>query len=442
MATWVNPKKLVMIDRYSNPEINSIWTLETKFKVWLEIEVAVCEAWNRRGMINDADLKTIKEKAGFDLKRIDEIEAEVQHDVIAFLTSVKEHIGPAGRFVHYGLTSSDVGDTALCLQMVRAADIILNRIDTLLDKLKIQIQKHRHQIMIGRTHGIHAEPTTLGLKLATYYAELQRDKERLISAREDIAVGKLSGAVGTFSNIDPIIEEEVCKSLGLQPDPISTQVISRDRHANYLSVMGIIAGTLDRLAQEVRLLQKTEGREIEEPFAKGQKGSSAMPHKRNPVICERICGLARVIQGNVQSAYRNMPLWHERDISHSSAERVIIPDSTIALEYILGKAIYVVENLHVYPESMDRVLKHSRGLIFSQRLLLALVDKGLEREESYKIVQTMAMDVWADSTKTVLDEAKKHPSITDKLSEKELSEIFSVDYFLRNIETIFRRLGL
>ncbi len=431
-----------MIPRYSNPEIAGIWELENKYRIWLDVEIAVCEAWHKRGMIPDEDLKTIKEKAGFDAARIDEIEKEVHHDVIAFLTSVKEHIGPSGRYVHYGMTSSDLVDTAQNMQMTQSADILLAKVDRAIEAAKSLAIKYKDQAMIGRTHGIHGEPTTLGFKFAHFYAEMVRNRERLVEARKQIAVGALSGAVGTFSNIDPDIEEEVCRSVGLESDLITTQVINRDRHAHFLAVLGIIAGSLDRMAQEVRLLQKSESREVEEPFMKGQKGSSAMPHKRNPVICERICGLARVIQSNVMVGYRDMPLWHERDISHSSAERVVLADSTIALDYILGKMIFVLENIHVYPDAMERVMNHTRGLIFSQRTMLNLIDTGLEREEAYAIVQENSMKVWDDQNLTLRRALEEDARSATRLSEEKLDEIFDVKYFLRNIDKVYKRLGL
>lgn len=431
-----------MIERYSNPEIAGIWSLENKFRVWLEVEIAVCESWNTRGVISDEEMAQIKNKADFQVERILEIEEEVQHDMIAFLTNVRENVGPAGRWVHYGLTSSDVGDTALCLQMKRSGELLQTRLDELIEVVKAQAIRYKDQVMIGRTHGIHGEPTTLGMKMAHFYAELLRDRERLARAIEEISVGKLSGAVGTFSNIDPQVEEEVCNRLGLTADLITTQVINRDRHSAYMATMGIIAGGLERVAQEIRLLQKSEGREVEEPFSKGQKGSSAMPHKRNPVICERVCGLSRVIQSNVQAAYRDQPLWHERDISHSSAERVIIPDSVIALEYIMGKMIFVIQNLHVYPENMERVLWHTRGLLFSQKLMLRLVDQGLEREDAYKIVQTASMDVWADSELTLQARMKSDPEVAKLLSAAEIDDIFQIEPYLRNIDAIYARLGL
>ncbi len=431
-----------MIKRYSNPEIAAIWELENKYRIWLDVEIAVCEAWNRRGQIPDEDLRIIKEKAAFDAERIDEIEKEVHHDVIAFLTSVKEHVGPSARFIHFGMTSSDLVDTAQNIQLKQSAVILKNRLEKITDVLRRNALKYKDQVMIGRTHGIHGEPVTLGFKFAHMYAEMLRNKERLEEAERQISVGALSGAVGTFSNIDPDVEEEVCRSLGLESDLITTQVINRDRHAHFLAVLGIIAGGLDRIAQEIRLLQKSEGREVEEPFAKGQKGSSAMPHKRNPVVCERICGIARVIQSNVQTGYRNMPLWHERDISHSSAERIILADSVIALEYIMSKMIYVLENIHVYPDAMERTMNVTRGLIYSQRLMLALIDAGMEREEAYAVVQTASMKVWADQNLTLKGLVSGDPQVNSRLTGDQLDEIFSVDYYLRNIDKIYKRLGL
>lgn len=431
-----------MIARYSNKEISSIWDLENKFRLWLEVEIAVCDAWHKRGFIPAEDLKNIKDKADFQLERILEIEAEVHHDVIAFLTNVKENVGPSGRFIHYALTSSDIGDTALCMQMKQAGEIIKTRLEELIEAVRNKAIQYKDQVMVGRTHGIHGEPTTLGLKFAYFYAELLRDRDRLTRAIEDISVGALSGAVGTYSNVDPDLEQDVCKTLGLTPDPITTQVVNRDRHAHYMCVLGIIAGGLERMAQEIRLLQKTEGREIEEPFMKGQKGSSAMPHKRNPVICERICGLARVIQSNVMAAYRDMPLWHERDISHSSTERIILPDSTIALEYILAKMIFVVKNLHVYPENMDRVLNITRGLIFSQRLLLSLIEKGMQREDAYLVVQRASMDVWNSQDIHLRQRIAEEKEVQQLLSNSDLDEIFKIEYFLRNVDKIFQRVGL
>lgn len=431
-----------MIERYSNPEISNIWTIENKYKLWLKIELEVCEAWYRRGLIPEKDIKEIREKANFDVRKISEIEEKVQHDVIAFLTNVKEFVGESGRWIHYGLTSSDIGDTAISLQLKESTEILLKKIDKLIIILKEKSIQYKDIIMMGRTHGIHAEPITLGLKFAHFYAEMLRNKERLLRAKEEISVGKLSGAVGTFSNISPDIEEEVCSRLGLKPDPIATQVISRDRHAFFISTLAIIAGTLERLAQEIRLLQKTEAREVEEPFTEGQKGSSAMPHKRNPVISERICGLARVIQSNVITALRNMPLWHERDISHSSAERIIFPDSTIALDYILDKTYYVLKNLNVYPENIEKVLNTTRGLIFSQKVLLHLVQKGLTREDAYKLVQNLSMEIWNNPNLSLKEELLKRKEFNSYISLEEVEKIFDFKDFLKNIDLIYKRLGL
>ena len=431
-----------MIERYSNPEISKVWSLENKFKLWLKIEIEVCEAWYRRGLIPEQDMIQIRQRANFDIQRILQIEEEVQHDVIAFLTSIKEHVGDAGRWIHYGLTSSDIVDTALSLQLKESSEILLKKIDKFIYLLKEKSLQYKDLIMIGRTHGIHAEPITLGLKFAHFYAEMIRNKERLIEAKEQISFGKLSGAVGTYSNIDPEIEIEVCKNLGLNPESIATQVINRDRHAFFLSILGIISGTLERFAQEIRLLQKSEGREIEEPFLEGQKGSSAMPHKRNPVISERICGLARIIQSNVIIGFRNMPLWHERDISHSSAERIVLPDSTIALDYILDKACYILENLKVYPENIQKVLGLTRGLIFSQKLLLALVQKGIPREEAYKKVQKISMEIWNEQNLNLKDEVSKREEFTKILTKEEINSIFQYQDFLTNIDVIYKRLGL
>lgn len=431
-----------MIERYSNPEIAEIWSLQSKYKYWLRVELAVCRSWQKRGLIPLSAMQEIEKKADFQVEAIAAIEAKVQHDMIAFLSNLRENIGPASRYVHYGLTSSDVGDTALGLQLKDSTEILRDRLDELIAALAKQARKYKKQVMIGRTHGIHGEPSTLGLKFALFYAELKRSRRRLLEAQKESAVGKLSGAVGTFSNIDPDIESEVCKELGLGIDPISTQVVGRDRHAYYSCVLGLLAGNLEHIAQEIRLLQKTEGREVEEPFAPGQKGSSAMPHKRNPVICERICGIARVIQSNVQTAYRNIALWHERDISHSSAERIILPDSIIALEYALDKMNYVIRNLHVYPENMERVLYTTRGLLFSQRLLLALIENGLEREAAYSCVQTLSMKVWQDQKLSLRSEAQKDPQIQKLLSNEKLKEIFQIEYYVRNVDKIFERLEL
>ncbi len=432
-----------MIDRYSNPEISNIWTLENKFKIWTEIEIIACEVRFKKGEIPEADFRDIQTKAKFNVEEILELEKTLQHDVIAFLTNLGSYIGPASRHVHYGLTSSDIGDTALCVQMVQAIDIIINRTKEVIQIAKEKAIEYKKTPCIGRSHGIHAEPMTLGLKFALFYSEMLRNLERLEQAKVEIGVGKFSGAVGTFSNTDPEVEEYVCERMGLKVDPITTQVITRDRHAFYMSVLGIVASSLDRFATEIRLLQKTEGREVEEPFGKGQKGSSAMPHKRNPVICERICGIARVIRSNVSVAYQNMPLWHERDISHSSAERIILPDSTIALEYILDKMKFVIKNLHIYPEASLRVLGTTRGLFFSQKAMLGLINHGgMSREKAYETIQSHAMAVWADQGESLLGRLEKDPEVSSVLSPSQLKDIFSIEPYLKNIDSIYRRLGL
>ena len=430
-----------MIERYSRPEIARIWDLENKFRIWLDIEIAACEVHAEKGIIPEKDLKDIKEKADFSVARILEIESQVHHDVIAFLTAVGENVGPASRYIHYGLTSSDIGDTALSLQMIQAGNIILAGLETLIDKLREKALEYRDTPCMGRSHGVHAEPTTFGMKMALMYAEFQRDRERIHRAIENVSVGKFSGAVGTFSNIDPDVEEKVCARLGLRADPISTQVVQRDRHAEYCAALAITAGSLDKLATEIRHLQRTEVREAEEPFQKGQKGSSAMPHKRNPILCERVTGLARVIKSNLNVALDNITLWHERDISHSSAERVILPDSTIALDYLIHRMIFIIANLHVYPETMMDNINRTGGLFYSQSLLLKLVEKGLSREEAYKVVQDLAMRVW-NREGTLPELCRKDKTISAKLNTKELDDIFDLRSYLKNICHVFKKVGL
>jgi adenylosuccinate lyase len=430
-----------MIDRYSRPEISRIWELENKFRIWLDIEIAACEVMSERGIVPKEDLKIIKEKAGFNVERILEIEAQVHHDVIAFLTCVGEYVGPSSRYIHYGLTSSDIGDTALCIQMKQSGEIILKGIDNLCGKLKAQAVKYKMTPCMGRSHGVHAEPTTFGLKMALYYQEFLRNKERMINAIKNISFGKLSGAVGTFSNIDPDIEQEVCARLGLNPTPVATQVIQRDRHAEYMAAIAITAGSLDKLATEIRHLQRTEVREAEEPFRAGQKGSSAMPHKRNPILCERVSGLSRVIKSNLFTALDNMTLWHERDISHSSAERVILPDSTVTLDYLLSNMAFIIENLHIYPETMMKNLKSSGELFNSQSLLLKLVDRGLSREDAYKVVQDITMRVWKGEG-GLKELALKDKTITQKIERNEIEEMFDLGRYYKNIDYIFKRAGL
>ncbi len=432
-----------MIDRYSHPEISAIWDLENKFRIWTDIEIYACEARANRGEIPESDLNEIKTKAKFKVSEILEIEAKVHHDVIAFLTNLNSYIGPAGRHVHFGLTSSDVGDTALCVQMVQAIDLLIKRTEKLLVVTKAKALEYKDLPCIGRSHGIHAEPMTLGLKFALFFAEMERNLARLKDAKSQVSFGKLSGAVGTYSNTDPDIEKFVLNKLGLGVEPIATQVIPRDRHAFYLSILGIVAASLDRMATEIRLLQKTEGREVEEPFSKGQKGSSAMPHKRNPVICERISGISRVIRSNVNVGLQDVGLWHERDISHSSAERIVLPDSTIALDYILEKMTFVIENLHVYPDATERTLNVTRGLIFSQKVLLWLIEKGkISREDAYAIVQENAMEVWANQNVTLKERLLADKRCNHVLSSEDLDAIFQIEPYLERIPVIFERLGI
>jgi adenylosuccinate lyase len=418
-----------------------IWSDQNRFSIWLKIEVLACEANARLGIVPARALADIRKKARFDIGRIDEIERETRHDVIAFLTSVAEHVGPPSRYIHYGLTSSDVGDTALSVMMVEAADLILADIDALLAAVKEKAKAHKDTVMVGRTHGVHAEPTTFGLKMALMYAELLRARDRALRAREVIAVGKISGAVGTHANVDPSVEKYVCEKLGLTPAPISTQIVQRDRHAEYLTQLAVVASTLEKYALEIRGLQKTEILEVEEGFAKGQKGSSAMPHKRNPVACERVCGLARVIRGNAMVGLENIALWHERDISHSSAERVVIPDSTILLDYMLHLMTGIIENLNVYPENMKRTLESSRGVVFSQRVLLELAKRGVTREDAYTIVQRSAMSIWnkgAHFKDALLADAE----LKKYLSKKEIIDCFDLKYHLKDVERTFKVLGI
>ena len=430
-----------MIDRYTLPKMREIWSEKHKFNTWMQIELAACEAWHKLGKIPSSAMKKIKSKANFSVDRINEIEKTVDHDVISFLTSVAENVGPESRYIHVGLTSSDVGDTALSLLLRDAADVIGQDIDDFIKILKKMAHKHKMTIMMGRSHGVHAEPMTLGLKFALWLKEMERNKDRLLHARRMINVGQISGAVGTYSNLDPRVEELTCKKLGLEVAPISSQVIQRDRHAEYMSTMAVIAATLEKIALEVRGLQKTEIGEVEEPFKKGQKGSSAMPHKKNPIICERVCGLARIVRANAMVAFENVALWHERDISHSSAERVTMPDSTTLIDYMLHKMSYVIDNLVVYPERMRQNIDKSQGLIYSQRVLLALVDKGLTRENAYQIVQTAAMR--ARSTgRQLKDTLLEEKQATKHLTAKEIEQAFDIKFYLRNVDFIFRRLGL
>jgi len=427
-----------MIDRYSRPEMAGIWSPQNKFRKWLEVEVLACEAWAKLGRIPKEATRNIRKKASFDVKRIDEIEQVVKHDVIAFLTNVAEYVGDDARYIHMGLTSSDILDTALAIQMKEAADIIIKDIKDLMDVLKAKAFEHKDTVMIGRSHGIHAEPVTFGLKMALWYDEMRRNLRRMEEARDTAAFGKISGAVGTFANVEPFVEEYVCRKAGLSPAPVSTQVVQRDRHAQYMTTLAIIASSLDKFTVEVRHLQRTEVYEAEEYFAKGQKGSSAMPHKRNPVASENISGLARVVRSNSLAALEDIALWHERDISHSSVERVIIPDSTVLVDYMLNRFTGLMKNLLVYPENMMANLNRMKGLIYSQRVLLALTEKGVSREEAYAAVQRNAMEVWEKGKdfKTLL---KRDNYIKKTLSAAEIEECFSLEYHTKNVDYIFKR---
>lgn len=430
-----------MIERYTLPGMKAIWADENRFQKWLQIEILACEAGANLGQIPSQAVEVIKEKAAFQVERIAEIEEVTRHDVLAFLTNVAENVGDEAKYIHLGMTSSDILDTTLSIQMVEAAEIILAKLEKLAAVLKSQAIKYKDQLMMGRTHGIHAEPVTLGLKFALWYDEVGRSIKRLKQARETVAVGKISGAVGTFANIDPHVEEYVCAKLGLKPAPVSTQILQRDRHAEYLTALAVIASSLDKFATELRNLQRTDIHEVEESFAKGQKGSSAMPHKKNPITGERVAGLARVLRGNALAALENVALWHERDITHSSVERVIIPDSTIALDYMLAKFIDIVQNLTVYPENMQANLEKTLGLIFSQRVMLTLVGKGLARETAYAWVQRNAMEAWRIQ-KPFKDLVLADKEIMSLLSPAEVEGLFDYSYHTKNIDYILRRSGV
>ena len=430
-----------MIPRYSRPEMVSIWEPQTRFKIWFEIEAHACDALAEIGVIPKESAKNIWAKAGhvtFDVDRIDEIERVTKHDVIAFLTHLAEFIGPDSRFVHQGMTSSDVLDTCLSVQMARAADILIADVDALLAAIEKRAFEHKLTPVIGRSHGIHAEPVTFGLKLAEAYAEFTRCRARLVAAREEIATCAISGAVGTFANIDPRVEEHVAAKMGLKPEPVSTQVIPRDRHAMFFATLGVVASCIERFAIEIRHMQRTEVLEAEEFFSEGQKGSSAMPHKRNPVLTENLTGLARLVRGMVTPALENVALWHERDISHSSVERMIGPDATVTLDFALHRLTGVIDKLLVYPQNMKKNLDLLGGLVHSQRVLLALTQKGASREDAYKFVQRNAMPVWRGEG-DFLDLLKKDPDVKKLLSDAELEEKFDLGYHLKHVDTIFRR---
>ncbi|MEL6793232.1 MAG: adenylosuccinate lyase [Pseudomonadota bacterium] len=429
-----------MIPRYSRPDMVAIWSPETKFRIWFEIEAHACDAQAKLGVIPESAAQAVWKAADveFDVARIDEIEREVKHDVIAFLTHLAEHVGDEARFVHQGMTSSDVLDTCFNVQLVRAADILLDDMDALCDALKAKAYEHKDTVCIGRSHGIHAEPVTFGLKMAQAYAEMDRNRSRLALARQEIATCAISGAVGTFANIDPSVEAHVATALGLEAEPVSTQVIPRDRHAMFFAVLGVVASSIERIATEIRHLQRTEVLEAEEYFSPGQKGSSAMPHKRNPVLTENLTGLARLVRMASIPAMENVALWHERDISHSSVERNIGPDATVTLDFALHRLTGVIEKLVVYPENMDRNLNQFRGLVHSQRVLLALTQKGVSREDSYRLVQRNAMKVWEHGA-DFMAELKADPEVSAAMTDAEIEEKFDLGYHTKHVETIFKR---
>ncbi|MGA8848562.1 MAG: adenylosuccinate lyase [Dehalococcoidia bacterium] len=429
-----------MIERYSRPRMKKIWSEENKFDQWLKVEIAVCEAWAKLGEIPQKDIVKIR-KASYNLNRIANFLKVTHHDMTAFLNSVAESLGTESRFVHLGLTSSDIMDTALGLQLTQAADILAQDIAELISVLESKAIEHKYTIMMGRTHGVHAEPTTFGLKMALWTEEMKRNAQRLAEAKKIISVGKISGAVGTYATVPPQVEKIACGKIELTPAPISSQIIQRDRHAQFVTTLALIASSLEKFATEIRGLQRTEVREVEEPFEAGQTGSSAMPHKRNPELCERICGLARLIRGYALTSLENIALWHERDISHSSTERIILPDSCLAVDYMLSIFTSIMKGLKVYPENMRRNIELTQGVIFSQRVLLALVYKGLSREEAYKMVQDSAMKAW-EKRKSFLSLLEADKRITAHLSKKELNSLFDYSYYLKHVDEVFKRLGL
>jgi len=429
-----------MIERYSRPQMKKIWSDENKFDQWLNVEIAACEAWAELGEIPREDIVKIK-KASYNLDRVAEFLKVTHHDMTAFLNSVAESLGAESRFIHLGLTSSDVMDTALGLQLTQAADILAKDVAELISVMENKAVEHKYTIMMGRTHGVHAEPITLGLKMALWTEEMKRNAQRLAEAKKTISVGKISGAVGTYATVPPQVEKIACAKLGLAPAPISNQIVQRDRHAQFLTTLAIIASSLEKFATEIRGLQRTEVREVEEPFEEGQTGSSAMPHKRNPELCERICGLARLIRGYALTSLENIALWHERDISHSSTERIILPDSCLALDYMLSIFTSIMKGLKVYPENMRRNIELTQGLVFSQRVLIALINKGLTREEAYKMVQDHAMKAWQQG-KDFLSLLEADRRITAHLSKEELKSLFDYRYYLKHVDEVFERLGL
>ena len=429
-----------MIERYARPRMKRVWSDENKYDKWLLVELAACEAWTDEGVIPADDMLKLR-RATYDMGRLEEVLRRTRHDMTAFLRSVTEGLGPEGRWLHLGLTISDVWDTATSLQMMDAADLLQEEIDNLLGVLKDKAVTHKNTIMMGRTHGIHAEPITFGLKLAVWWAEMGRNRDRLVQAREAIAVGKMSGPVGTHATVRPSVESNVCRRLGIEAAPVSSQIVQRDRHAQFVTTLALIAASLEKFATEIRGLQRTEIREVEEPFAEGQTGSSSMPHKRNPELTERVCGLARLIRGHAVTALENVALWGERDISHSSAERIIFPDSCMALDYILNLLAGVMEGLRVYPERMKQNMELTRGLMFSQRVMLALIERGLSRDNAYEIVQRNSMRTW-DEDRDFRELIEADPEVTSHLSAQELRGLFDYSYYVRYVDEVFQRVGL
>ena len=430
-----------MLDRYTRPEMAKLWSEEQQFQSWLDVELAACAAWSELGVIPPEDIDKLYQHASFDIDRIHEIEATTRHDVVAFTRAVSESLGEERKWVHYGLTSSDVVDTAWSYRLIKANALILNEVDHLIEVLSVRAREHKHTLMMGRTHGVHAEPTTFGLKLALYFSEMQRNRARLIGASEGIRVGKVSGAVGTFAHTPPEVERITCEKLGLKPAAISTQVLQRDRHAHYLSVLALIGASLEKIAVEIRGLQKSEVREVEEAFGKGQKGSSAMPHKRNPVGSENITGCARLLRGYMLSAYENVALWHERDISHSSVERVILPDATTILHYALQRMAKIIKNLVVYPNAMKGNMEKTFGLYNSQRLLIKLIDKGFNREDAYDLVQPLAMRAWEEA-RSFKDIVLQDGTVESHIGREAIDDAFDPAYHMRRVDVIFQRVGL
>jgi adenylosuccinate lyase len=431
-----------LIERYTLPEMGEIWQDSYKLKTWLDVEIAVCEAQAELGYIPAEAVAEIKAKAKFDPERVLEIEKEVKHDVIAFLTNVNEYVGDVGRYIHLGMTSSDMLDTALALQLVASLDVIMTQLEALIQAIRYQAQEHRHTVMIGRSHGIHAEPITFGFKLAGWLAEVLRHRDRLCYQKREIAVGKISGAVGTYANIDPNIEALACQKLGLEPDAASTQVVSRDRHADYLNALALLAASIERFAVEIRNLQRTDVLEVEEYFSKGQKGSSAMPHKRNPIRSERLTGMARLVRGYAVAGLENVALWHERDISHSSVERVAFPDACILTHFMLVEITDLIRNLLVYPENMTRNMNLYGGVVFSQRVMLTLVEKGVKREDAYAIVQTNAHAAWNKPGGDFQKLISEDPRVAEHLSEAEIAACFDPQHHLKNLDAVYQRLSI